>query len=65
MDVTIKSNENYSYDFAVCFKVAVTNVQIKPHPNISPHITMGVSKVFSLSTLIIGLKKKWIKTLNF
>ena len=37
----MRNNENDFYDFTV-------NVQIKPHSNISPHITMGIFK-WSLS----------------
>ena len=46
MDVAIKNNLNQSYDFAVYHKPAITNVQIKPHSNICPSITMGVFKGF-------------------
>ena len=46
MDVAIKNNLNQSYDFAVYHKPAITNVQIKPHSNICPSITMEVFKGF-------------------
>ena len=31
LDVTIRNNLNHSYDFAVYHKLAITNIQIKPH----------------------------------
>ena len=31
LDVTVRNNENYSADFIVYHKPAITNVQIKPH----------------------------------
>ena len=46
MDVTINNNSNQSYDFAVYRKLEITNVQIKPHPNICPNIAMGLFKGF-------------------
>ena len=46
MDVTIKSNLNQSYDFAVYRKPAITNIQIKPDSNICPNIAAGVFKGF-------------------
>ena len=37
LDVTIRCNENYSYNFTVYPEPAITNVQIKPHSNIFPN----------------------------
>ena len=46
LDVTVRNNLNHSYDFAVYRKLAITNVQIKPHSNICPDMAMGVFKGF-------------------
>ena len=53
MDVTVKNNLNQSYDFAVYYKPAITNVQIKLHPNICPNIAMGLFKGFFTRALNI------------
>ena len=53
LDVTIRSKLKHSYDFAVYCKPAITNVQIKPHSNISPNVPMGVFKGFLLRALNI------------
>ena len=53
MDVTVKNNLNQSYDFAVYYKPAITNVQIKPHSNICPNIAMGLFKGFFTRALNI------------
>ena len=49
----MKNNLNQSYDFAVYYKPAITNVQIKPHPNICPNIAMGLFKGFFTHALNI------------
>ena len=46
LDVARKNNLNHSHDFAVYRKVAIINVQIKPHSNIWPNIAMRVFKGF-------------------
>ena len=53
MDITVKNKLNQSYDFAVYYKPAITNVQIKPHSNIFPNIAMGLFKGFFTSALYI------------
>ena len=42
LDITITNAGNNSYDFNIFWKTSITNVQIKPSPNIAPHIAMGV-----------------------
>ena len=42
----MKNNLNQSYDFAVYYKPAITNVQIKLHSSICPNIAMGLFKGF-------------------
>ena len=46
LDVSHLDKLNYSYDFPECCNAAIANVQIKPHCNICPNITMKVFKVF-------------------
>ena len=42
LDITITNTGSNSYDFSIFWKTSLTNVQIKPSPNIAPHIAMGV-----------------------
>ena len=65
LDVTIKSNLNQSYDFAVHHKPAITNVQIKPHSNICPNIAMGIFKGFLSRTLHICLENYLVQEIDF
>ena len=65
LDVTIRNNENYSYDFAVYHKPTIANVQMKPHSSISSHITMGVfKKGFHPEHWVFAWKNIWIKKLD-
>ena len=49
LEATIKNNLNQSYDFVVYRKLAIANVQIKPHSNIYENIAMGVFKGFFIT----------------
>ena len=46
LEVTIRNNLKHSYDFAVYYKLAITNVQIKLHSKICLNVAMGVFKGF-------------------
>ena len=60
LDVAIRNNLNYSYDFAVYRQPAMRNVQIKLHSNICPYIPMRVFKGFLSRTPHIS----WVKSLT-
>ena len=40
LDIRVTNNENYSYDFTVYIKLAITNIQVKLHYNLSPNKTI-------------------------
>ena len=65
VDVTIRNNLIHSYNFSVYHKLAITNVQIKLPPNISPNIVMGVFKRFLSCGLHICSAKCLVKEIKF
>ena len=65
LEVTIKNSLNQSYDFAVYRKPAITNIQIKPHSNICPHIAMAVFKGFLSRALHICSENYLAQVIEF
>ena len=59
-DIATRNDENYSCDFTIYCKPAITNVYIKLSSNISPHRVM---RIFT-TLLLHELKICWKKYLN-
>ena len=56
-DIATRNDENYSYDFTIYRKPAITNVYTKLSSNISPHIVMRIFRTLLLHELKICCKK--------
>ena len=46
LDVTITNTGNNSFDFKLIRRTSITNVQIKPNPNIAPYVAIRLLKGF-------------------